>query len=51
MIILLILFAANVICIIGALMWQGHKAGESNTRAEKRYRRWRGKASTYMHVR
>ena len=51
MIMLFILIAANAICIIGALVWEGHKARESNTRTEKPYRRWRGKAPTYMHVR
>jgi len=51
MIILFILIAANAICIISALVWQGRKAGESHTPAEKPYRRWRGKAPTYMHVR
>ncbi len=50
MIILFILIAANAACIIGALAWEGHKARESNKFAEKPYRRWRGKAPTYMHV-
>ena len=50
MIILFILIAANAICIISALVWQGRKASESNTPAERQYRRWRGKAPTYMHV-
>ena len=51
MIILFMLIAANAICIISALVWQGRKSRESNTPAEKPYRRWRGKAPTYMHVR
>ena len=51
MIILFMLIAANAICIIGALVWQARKAAESNPLAEKRYRLWRGKAPTYMHVR
>ncbi len=51
MIILFILIAANAMCIIGALVWQGRQARESNTPSEKPYRRWRGKAPTYMHIR
>ena len=50
MIILFLLIAANAICIIGAVAWEGSKARESNASAEKPYRRWRGKAPTYMHV-
>jgi hypothetical protein len=51
MIILFTLIAANAGCMIGAVVWEGRKARESNAPIEKRYRRWRGKAPTYMHIR